>query len=74
MKNSFQRAGCEAHKSGSVRGVVGRPRLVKILERPAGQQFARLPSPLEESSRQGESAAVPSQQPVTSVRAQGALP
>ena len=25
MKNSFQRAGCEAHKSGSVRGVVGRP-------------------------------------------------
>ena len=35
------------------------PRLVKILERPAGQQFARLPSPREESSRQGESAAVP---------------
>ena len=26
-------------------------RLVKILERPAGQQFARLPSPREESSR-----------------------
>ena len=50
------------------------PRLVKILERPAGQQFASLPSPREESSRQAESAAVPNQQPVTSVRAQGALP
>ena len=42
-------------------------RLVKILERPTGQQFARLPSPREESSRQGESAAVPSQQPVPSI-------
>ena len=52
-------------------------RLVKILEHlPSGSAFARLPSGVarEKSSRQGESAAVPNQQPVTSVRAQGALP
>ena len=63
-----------AFRRGERLSALAAPRLVKILERPAGQQFARLPSPREESSRQGESAAVPSQQPVTSVRAQGALP
>ena len=45
MKNSFQRAGCEAHKSGSVRGVVGRPAIPTRQIPPAAmrQGFRRQP-------------------------------
>ena len=51
MKNSFQRAGCEAHKSGSVRGVVGRP-AIPTRRAPGMDEWRRVQVPYGASWRQ----------------------